>query len=412
MADFSKPVTTDTYTNVLTYLKATTSDLALGLDPATTTPTNVPTNAVRWSSASNKWQKYNGTAWVDLSSLYAISISGNAGTATTLATARSINGVSFNGSADITVKASTTNALTFSNSGGGAASGLTFDGGTARTISYDTVGAPSTTGTNASGTWSISVSGNAGTVTNGVYVTTDQSIGGTKTFTSGINAIGGLFIGGSASPVYVYESATGELGFRTGSLGAYKYTTFDASGYIAPSAGIKFSDATTLTSATQALVNSKTAVASTSGTAIDFTAIPAGVKRVTVMFSGVSTSGNSAIVAQLGTSGGFVTSGYAGSSTNQNGGGTSYGSTTVGLGVDSSGAGALSAAVTRVGKLELVNVSGNTWVSTSIIGYTNAANVEYSASSVTLTGTLERLRVTTVNGTDTFDAGSINILYE
>jgi hypothetical protein len=82
MADFSKPVSTDTYTNVLTFLKATTSDLALGLDPATTTPTNVPTNAVRWSSAVNKWQKWNGTAWGDLSTLYAINISGNAATVT------------------------------------------------------------------------------------------------------------------------------------------------------------------------------------------------------------------------------------------------------------------------------------------------------------------------------------------
>lgn len=82
MADFSKPVTTDTYINVLSFLRATSSDLALGLDPATTTPTNLPANAVRWNSAASKWQKYNGTTWGDLSALYAISISGNAATAT------------------------------------------------------------------------------------------------------------------------------------------------------------------------------------------------------------------------------------------------------------------------------------------------------------------------------------------
>ena len=73
MADFSKPVSTDSYTNVLAYLKATTSDLALGLDPANTTPTNVATNAIRWTSASNKWQKWNGTAWADLSTLFVTS---------------------------------------------------------------------------------------------------------------------------------------------------------------------------------------------------------------------------------------------------------------------------------------------------------------------------------------------------
>ena len=41
---------------------------------------------------------------------------------------------------------------------------------------------PTLTGGGASGTWGISVSGNAATVTNGVYTTGDQTISGTKTF--------------------------------------------------------------------------------------------------------------------------------------------------------------------------------------------------------------------------------------
>ena len=109
-----------------------------------------------------------------------------AGTADTFTTARNINGVSFNGSANITVTANTPNSLTFNNSGTGAASGSTFNGGSAVTVSHNTVGAPSTTGTGASGTWGISVTGNAGTVTNGVYTTGNQSISGTKTFEPGI----------------------------------------------------------------------------------------------------------------------------------------------------------------------------------------------------------------------------------
>lgn len=60
----------------------------------------------------------------------------------------------------------TTNAATFNNSGSGDASGTTFDGSVARTISYNTIGAPSTTGTNATGTWSIDVLGSAGSATN------------------------------------------------------------------------------------------------------------------------------------------------------------------------------------------------------------------------------------------------------
>ena len=111
---------------------------------------------------------------------------GNAATATALQTARTINGVSFNGSGNITITANTPTALTFNNGGAGAASGTTFDGSTARTISYNSVGAPSTGGTNATGTWAISVSGNAATVTNGVYTTGDQAIAGVKTFSDTI----------------------------------------------------------------------------------------------------------------------------------------------------------------------------------------------------------------------------------
>lgn len=92
MANWSNPVLTSTYTNFVTEVKARDEDLARGLDPATTAPTNVPTNAIRWSSAASKWQKWNGTAWGDLSATYAISITGNAATATTATTAVNVTG--------------------------------------------------------------------------------------------------------------------------------------------------------------------------------------------------------------------------------------------------------------------------------------------------------------------------------
>lgn len=83
-ADFNKPVTTDAYATVLTELRDTASALALALDPALVTPSNTPTSAVRWNSASNKWEKFNGTTWIDLSSAYAITVAnlmgGGAGT--------------------------------------------------------------------------------------------------------------------------------------------------------------------------------------------------------------------------------------------------------------------------------------------------------------------------------------------
>lgn len=90
MADFNTPAVSDSYVNILAYLKNRDVDILRGLDPATTSPTNVPTDAIRWNSASAYWEKYNGSSWSALTALYAISISGNALTATTAASANSV----------------------------------------------------------------------------------------------------------------------------------------------------------------------------------------------------------------------------------------------------------------------------------------------------------------------------------
>jgi len=216
MADHQLPTLTSTYSNFVSQMSGRFNDIALGLDPATTTATNVPTNSIRWNSVGTKWEKYNGTAWNDLATTYTISISGNSatvtngvyttgsysnpgwisalagskitgaisgnsGSATKLETARNINGVAFDGTAAISINLN--NSLTFNNGGSGVASGGTFNGGSAVTVSYNSVGAPSTTGTGASGTWGINITGNAATVTNGVYNTGSQDVGGVKTFT-------------------------------------------------------------------------------------------------------------------------------------------------------------------------------------------------------------------------------------
>lgn len=111
-----------------------------------------------------------------LSGTYNISISGNAATATALQTARTINGVSFDGTGNITVTANTGNAITFNNGGAGAVSGTTFNGSAAQTISYNTIGAPSTTGTGASGSWGISITGSSASTTgNAATATTLQT---------------------------------------------------------------------------------------------------------------------------------------------------------------------------------------------------------------------------------------------
>lgn len=87
MADWSKPALASTYANFVTEVSSRDTDLALGFDPAVVTPTNIPTNTIRWRSAANKWEKWNGATWGDLATTYAINISGNAATASALSSA-------------------------------------------------------------------------------------------------------------------------------------------------------------------------------------------------------------------------------------------------------------------------------------------------------------------------------------
>ena len=146
-----------------------------------------------------------------------------------------------------------------------------------------------------------------------------------------------------------------------------------------------------------------TAVASTSGTSIDFTSIPSWVKRITVMFNGVSTNGSSNILIQIG-AGSVTTSGYNG--------GTSF---VVSASFSANSAGFLvanSVASTAVysGVAQINAIGSNGWAYAGNVAA--ATNVFVGSGAITLGGTLDRVRITTAGGTDTFDAGTINILFE
>jgi hypothetical protein len=151
---------------------------------------------------------------------------------------------------------------------------------------------------------------------------------------------------------------------------------------------------------------SGTSVASTSGTSIDFTGIPSWVRRITVMFNGVSTNGTSFNQIQIG-SGSFTTSGYASQFWTAS---TTSGLITTGFGIFS----LLGAGNSFSGSVVLTNITGNIWVCNGNLIYANVGSTGWSSAgnSPALGGTLDRVRITTVNGTDTFDAGTINILYE
>jgi len=152
-----------------------------------------------------------------------------------------------------------------------------------------------------------------------------------------------------------------------------------------------------------------TAQNSTSGTNIDFTGIPSWVKRVTVTFNGVSTNGVNHVLIQFGTSGGFQTTGYF-----------SYAGyiQASSVGAVSSTAGAIVtlgvATVFVTGPVFFTNHSGNTWMVSGVtaVDTTTTDYVQMMGGGFTLSGVLDRVRITTVGGTDTFDAGSINVMYE
>ena len=150
---------------------------------------------------------------------------------------------------------------------------------------------------------------------------------------------------------------------------------------------------------------SGTVQSSTSGTTIDFPSLPSGVKRVTVMFKGVSTDSTSNYLIQLGDSGGFETSGYSGTYLHD-ATRTSYSGS--GFEIYCSAAAAI---IEGTFTLSLIDASTNSWVGNGDLAMSNANTTLLSAGSKDLSGTLTQVRITTVS-TDDFDAGKINILYE
>jgi hypothetical protein len=152
-------------------------------------------------------------------------------------------------------------------------------------------------------------------------------------------------------------------------------------------------------------ITNSTAVALTTQTSIDFT-VPSWVKRITVMFSGLTNNGTSIAQIQLGDAGGIETSGYVGGATRVDG---TIASATYSAGYLMSNQQAASVAFS--GQWVISKFDGNTWVENHMITETgDASNI--GGGYKTLSDTLTTVRITTVLGTSLFNAGSINILYE
>ncbi len=161
---------------------------------------------------------------------------------------------------------------------------------------------------------------------------------------------------------------------------------------------------------TLAGINALTAQTATGvETALNFTNIPAGVKRITVTLANFSTNGTSNPVVQLGTSGGYDATSYLGSAANVTGSGVTGSNISVGFRMQNS----VTATTVFGGQMVLTRITGNTWACSSMVGSSDTVTVGQGSGSKTLSAELNSLRVTTEGGANTIDSGSIvNVLYE
>lgn len=278
-----------------------------------------------------------------------------------------------------------TNFTTITNS----VNGLTNGASQINVASISATGtANATTFLRGDGAWAnVSGGGGSGTVTS---INANSSIG--FTFTGGpVTSSGTLTLSGPTP---------GTSGNVLTSNGTAWVSQASASGTVNSVNGF--------TGTVQSVVVQGTAVASTSGTSITFSSIPSWVKRITVIFNNVSTNGVTGLLIQIG-SGSVTTSGYQSTSSLQGFNGAALSSSsTAGFIIFNN-----NASLILNGHIVLTPVSGNIWISSHVLG--NYLSAFYSISgggSGSLSGVLDRVVITTVGGTDTFDAGSINIQYE
>jgi len=146
--------------------------------------------------------------------------------------------------------------------------------------------------------------------------------------------------------------------------------------------------------------------ATTSGTFIDFTLPVTGVRRVSLLLGGVSTNGTNNVIVQIGPSGGVETSGYVG--------GGFDGAAAFACAASGFSDGTASAAIIReaIYTMELLDPATNAWMCQLVCGLSNAAGMRLLGARKALAGALAKIRLTTVGGTDTFDAGNANLYYE
>lgn len=156
------------------------------------------------------------------------------------------------------------------------------------------------------------------------------------------------------------------------------------------------------------VLTSGTVATLTSQTSVDFTGIPNWAKRITVMFGNISSSGTSVFQIIVNSEVTGYTSAVARiTPVNFSSGGSSTTGWTMTTGNNAA------SFYSGIATIYLLNPSTNQY---SISGNMNqndgASSLNHFSGTKTLASVLSTVRVTTVNGTDTFDSGTINILWE
>lgn len=186
--------------------------------------------------------------------------------------------------------------------------------------------------------------------------------------------------------------------------------TADTSGQLALQADgtTKMTIGSSITMNAGGLITAGSYVTATNQTSIVFEGLPSWVKRITLMVNGLSTNSSGNILIQLGTgSTTYTTSGYLGATTySSTGSGTV--AVTTGFGIYNATG---STAFVVQGSVVLTNLTGNTWVASGVLGESDSARTIFTGGGVTLGAVLTAVRLY-IDGTQQFDAGSVNILYE
>ena len=155
-------------------------------------------------------------------------------------------------------------------------------------------------------------------------------------------------------------------------------------------------------------------------TTLDFTGIPSWAKRITVNLVGISTNGTSAEIIRIGDSSGFSASSYVGTMSFLTGGGVSGGfgvnSLSDSFNLMAQTASTATNLLTGQVTIEFVGAASgfDFWVASGVISRIDAGTTfqKFVAGYKGLTGTLDRVQLTTLTGTAAFDGGLVNITYE